>query len=43
MLFILHNTQPEVYVCQTTNGDKLELKLTNNTELQSGFANIVNH
>ncbi|WP_308399597.1 DUF4767 domain-containing protein [Weissella thailandensis] len=41
-LFMLDHGQPVVYMTQTSNGDVLSFTPTANTELQSGFKNIVN-
>ena len=38
--FAFHNGQPVVLVDQTTNGDRIEAKVTDNKKLREGFARI---
>lgn len=41
-LFCIHDNQPVVLVDQTTNGDDVSVKETENADLKNGFAKIVN-
>lgn len=40
-LFCIHNNQPVALVDQTTNGDAVKVKETENKDVQKAFANIV--
>lgn len=41
-LFCIHDNQPVALVDQTTNGDAVKVKETENKDVQKAFANIVN-